>query len=108
MVAILFASAAVVPGHLQMTVIEWADPDLRPRRRDDERADALQDSSVLELLAAPIRIGEGLASLVPPIARDRVAHVTQSRGFRRAQRSALSDLPRVAAQIAVSASDSGC
>jgi hypothetical protein len=34
--------------------------------------------------------------------------LTQSRGFRRAQRIALSDLPRLAAQIAVSASDSGC
>ena len=61
MIAVLLAAARVASGRLQVAVRARADPDVLVRRRDRERADALQLGRVAHPLAVGADVGEVVA-----------------------------------------------
>src|SRR5262249_46182823 len=89
-VAVLLASARVAAGRLQMTARVWTDPDVLPRRRNHQRADALQ----LRRSANEAAVGGDIAHArlradALDAWRAAIVHVTESgdlRGLRRRQR----------------------
>ena len=57
----LLAPASVAPGCLKVAVGMGANPDLRPRRWNDERANAIERSGVADDPASDVAIDEGAA-----------------------------------------------
>ena len=57
-VAVLLAPACVATGRLQVPVRPRADPDVRPRGRDDDRADPLEDVRVADGCAVRVAVRE--------------------------------------------------
>src|SRR5207248_2679096 len=94
-VAELFATAGVAAGGLQVAVGARADPDVGPRRRDDEGADALEVGGAADGLAVGAEVAERFAAPHAADAGCVVARVPQPRRLRRphgvlARRRALS------------------
>ena len=77
-VAVLLAPARVAAGRLQVAVGLRADPDVGPRRRDRERADAPDHRGIAERPAVRQSIAEAFAAPDARDARGVVAHRHES------------------------------
>ena len=82
MVAILLATTRVARRDLQMPVLVRADPDVGPRRRNHERAEAPQHLARANYAAVGINVSEAAAVPLPANAGHRIGHVAKSRRFR--------------------------
>ena len=84
-VAVLLAAARVLAGHLQVAVRARGDPDVGPRRRDDESPDPVQDGGIADPLAVGPEVAEAFSCAPPPDASLAVVCVDQRhlgrRGF---------------------------
>jgi hypothetical protein len=74
----LAAPARVVADGLEVSQRIAADPDLRPRRRQDKRTNARQRFRISDRLTI-VKIDESLASLLPCNPGALMATVTESR-----------------------------
>ena len=83
-IAILLAPARVAPGRLQVTARIGTDPDVRPRRRDDQRPDPRAAPSRADGASVSVRVGEAPPAAVTPDARPGVGRVAETGGLRRA------------------------
>ena len=81
-VAVLLAPLRVARGHLQVSVLVRADPHLRPRRRDHERAEAPDQRAVADGASVRVQVRKAGARAPASNARQRVAGVAQPRGPR--------------------------
>ena len=79
-IAVLLAPLAVTAGGLEMAVRLRADPDVGPRRRDDERLDALQRAFVGDAVTPRIAVEEALAGAMAGDAGAVRAHIDEA-GF---------------------------
>jgi hypothetical protein len=77
MVAVLLAPARVTRGDLEVSVLVRADPDVGPRRRDHERAEALNRVLGDDKTAIGVVVREAATAALAADARDDVADVTQ-------------------------------
>ena len=82
MVAALLAAAGVKAGGLQVAVRERRNPDVGPRRRDDERLDAGQRVLIAHRLPVGIGVAEAGARLHTAAARAAVCDVAKAGGAR--------------------------
>src|SRR6478672_11354263 len=82
-VAVLLAAPGITPGNLHMAIRIGADPDLVPRRRDDQRLDASQSRLVPDGPSRGIDISEASAQALAPDSRFCVAYVAQADFARR-------------------------
>jgi hypothetical protein len=73
-VEVLPPPGRIRPDRLEVAVRVGADPDVRPRRRDDERADALEQLRVLDAAAALVEVLEAAPPAATRDPRRRAAH----------------------------------
>jgi hypothetical protein len=78
-VAMLLAPAGVAPGRLDVADRAGADPHVRPRRRDGERADAGQRGGIGHPAALGVEVGEATAGAAAADAGPVVRAVAQPR-----------------------------
>src|SRR3954468_1980985 len=78
MVTILLAAPGITCGNLHMAIGIGADPDLAPRRRNDQRLNAGERRLVLNQLARWIDIAEAPAQTLPPDSRLPIANIAQA------------------------------
>jgi hypothetical protein len=81
-ISVLFPSLRVAGSYLKVSVGIRADPDVRPRRRNDKQTKALQRLGRTNDLAVGIRITEPPAMALPANSRHRICDVSESRGCR--------------------------
>src|SRR5688500_17559119 len=82
MVAVLLPAAGIARGDLEVPALRRADPDIGPRRRNDERREALELRLVEHRLAVGSEEHERLAATLPANAGHRVSDVSKARGRR--------------------------
>jgi hypothetical protein len=79
MVAILLAALRVAPGRLDVAARIGADPDVRPRGRDRQRADAVERRVLPDRLSVGVSVGEAGAGPASPDARRVVGYINEPR-----------------------------
>src|SRR2546421_2984169 len=82
-VEVLLAALLVDARRLDVAAGERADPDLLPRRRDDEVADAREDLGVGDALAVRVDVDEAAAGAPAPDTRSAGLRPAQARAGRR-------------------------
>ena len=80
-VQVLFAATVVAAGCLQMAVGPWADPDVRPGRRDRQRPNSADDFRVAHWLSVGVNILKASAMATSPYTLVGMGHVTESPAF---------------------------
>src|SRR5687767_4284262 len=97
-VAILLPSTRVARRDLEVSLRHRTDPDVAPRRRDRQGAEATDARSLPDDATVRIEIGEPAADATPVDAGHRVRHVPKPRRFRGSNelssRSVAHDLSR--------------
>ena len=78
-ISILFASAGISTGGLDVSIRRWTNPDIAPRRWNREPLDAQQSLLVSNRLSLCVKIFEILALPFTRTAGLIIAHVTQAR-----------------------------
>src|SRR5439155_13146741 len=76
-VAILLAAARVSPCRLNVAVLEPADPNLRPRRRDRERANAREVAGGAEEPAVCIEVAKAPGRADSAYPRISIRHIAK-------------------------------
>src|SRR5947207_7501765 len=62
-----------------MPILVWTDPDIGPRRRDDERAKALQRIARPNHFAIGADVREAASVAMPANSRQRIGDISQAR-----------------------------
>jgi hypothetical protein len=86
MVPTLLPTPRIQAGGLQVSTPIRADPNIRPRRWNYQRADPLQNVLVPNGLGFGIEIPEAFSRLPPPDSRLRIGDIPQSCFLRRKHR----------------------
>jgi hypothetical protein len=84
MIAVLLSSARIATGRLQMTARVGADPDIDPRGRDRERANAVEPGASGDASPAFVQIHEAAPTATPRDTRHGVGYMDkpfQTGGF---------------------------
>jgi hypothetical protein len=78
-VSVLLSATGIAGRHLQMTVFVGADPDVRPRRRNHQRPEALEHRGRADSVPLGVYILEPAAVPVPSNSRHGIGDVAQTR-----------------------------
>jgi hypothetical protein len=85
-ITVLLPTPGVAAGSLDVAAWVWVDPDVRPRRRDDQGADALEFLGVANDGAVRVDVTPALANAAASDAGAVVGGVTQTSRTRRGDR----------------------
>src|SRR3569623_496040 len=82
-ITVLLAAARIAAGGLQMTIRQWTNPRLAPRRRNGERLDARERIGRPHHMTGRVDITKILTVRLPPYAWRAIGDVAQRRVARR-------------------------
>ena len=83
MITMLFSTAGIPAGGLQMSVGDWTNPDIAPGRRNDERLDTTKFYRIADGFAVRPSMQELVTAFAARDASRIISDISQTRGTRR-------------------------